>query len=103
MLDGPPDIGRLPSFVAAAQQQNTRASSQCVIDPITRAPIDPQFGDSFAQRLAIPKVAESQTIDSDGDSGAGVCLQSCEPFPNNIFPRPADVAAYFDLMHHCNL
>jgi hypothetical protein len=57
------DVGILPSFASAAQQEDDRLSVAPEIHATARTEIQPQFGHAFAQRLGRAEISRFQPPD----------------------------------------
>ena len=84
------DVGRLRALVASCQQNHHLAPLFLEIHPIAGTVVDPQFRDTFSNRLDIPGVTCRKTLDPD--LNARPCAnvpQPVEPSDENL--RLADL------------
>jgi hypothetical protein len=64
------DVGGLCALVTSRQQNRHFAPVFLEIHPVTGAVIDPQFGDTLANGLDIPRVTCGEALNSDLNPGA---------------------------------
>ena len=83
-------------FIAAREKQETILAEHCIVDPIARPPIDPEFAHTIAKRFAVTKVSQSDAVNPNCDLGlcSGI-FQLSQPLPEYIPSRGSDIAENF--------
>lgn len=76
-FNGALDVTLLCGFVAAHQKQVDRLATTSEIDPVTRATMNPHFGDALSNRLAITKIAMLRSTNAVSDAGSALCILEC--------------------------
>ena len=100
----PLDVRGLFAFIAAAEEQDTGVIQHGVVQPISRARIDPQFMQSLPERFTVPEISGSHSSDPDCNlRPRAEILQPGQPLSDNVFARFGDVTANFDHFSKCNL
>ena len=100
----PGNVGRLFSFVAAAYEQDAPLTDHCVIDPVARPPIDPQFAHALPQGLAVAKVTYGNAVNSAGNSRLCVRVRQVrQPIVEDISSGAVDVMPNLNHTFDCNL
>src|SRR5712692_4051822 len=100
VIECPVNVGRLFSFVAAAEEQYANSAEHRVIDPVAGPPINPQFPHALAQWPAVAKVPRREPVDSACNLRLRPSIiQLGQPAIEHVFSSAADIMANLD--HGC--
>jgi len=89
-------VGRLSVFIAAVQERHAGPSQHRVVHPISRPPVDPQFGYSLAKRFAVTEVPKGKPVNPHSNSRAQMGVQTCQPVADYIFSCSGDIPTNLD-------
>lgn len=104
MLDRTVDVCRLPSFIAAAEQEDARATAHGIIHSVARPPVDSQSPNALHQRFAVAEVTDSQPGASCGDPRFGLSVsERVRPLLKSVFARCGEVMTNVVGHLYCNL